>query len=44
LAEKEAFELRYIPSIISLRRVFEKIEALGEERNQPFKGSQIPQV
>jgi hypothetical protein len=42
LAEKEAFELSYIPGVISLREVFEGIEDLGKERNPPYKCHVIP--
>ena len=41
LAEKEAFELGYIPNIISLKRIFEKIESVGKERDLPFKRSLV---
>jgi hypothetical protein len=37
LADEEVFELEYLSNVISLRRIFEKIEALGEERNLPYK-------
>jgi hypothetical protein len=33
LPEKEVFELWYMPSVISFKRIFEKIKATGEERN-----------
>jgi hypothetical protein len=39
LAEREVFELEYLPSIVSLTKIFEKIEALGKERNPPYKAS-----
>jgi len=42
LVEKEAFELWHVPSVISLKRIFERIEALGEERNLPYKSFVIP--
>jgi hypothetical protein len=37
LADKETYELSYIPSIIPLKRIFEKIEVLGKERDLPYK-------
>lgn len=37
LADKEAFELEYLPSVISLKKICEKIEALGRERDFPYK-------
>jgi hypothetical protein len=42
LADKETYELSYIPSVIPLKRIFEKIEALGKERDLPYKCSIIP--
>jgi hypothetical protein len=39
LADEEAFELDYIPRVISLKSIFERIEALGKERNLPYKCS-----
>ncbi len=42
LTEKGVFELRYIPSVISLNNIFEKIKALGKERKLPYKGLIIP--
>jgi len=42
LAEKEVFELEYLPNVISLRKIFERIEALGKERNLSYKGFVIP--
>jgi hypothetical protein len=37
LAEEDVFELCYFPKFIPLEQIFEKIEALGEERNLPYK-------
>jgi hypothetical protein len=37
LVDKETYELSYIPSVISLKRIFEKIEALGKKRDLPYK-------
>lgn len=37
LADKEVFELEYLPCIVSLKKIFEKIQALGKERNPPYK-------
>ena len=42
LADKEAFELDYIPSVISLKSIFEGIEALGKARELPYKCFVIP--
>lgn len=42
MIEKEVFELEYVPAVISLKEVFEKIEALGVERNLPYKSFMIP--
>ena len=42
LTEKGVFELWYVPSVISLNNIFEKIKALGEERKLPYKGLLIP--
>jgi hypothetical protein len=39
LPDKDVFELSYIPSVMSLEKIFKKIEALGEERNLPYKAS-----
>ncbi len=37
LQDEELFELCYISSVISLKKIFAKITALGEERNLPYK-------
>lgn len=37
----EGFELSYIPGIISLKRIFERIDAIGKERNLPYNCSII---
>jgi hypothetical protein len=37
LVDKETYELKYIPSVIPLKRIFEKIEALGKARNLSYK-------
>ncbi len=42
LTEKGVFELWYVPSVISLNNIFEKVRALGEERKLPYKGLLIP--
>jgi hypothetical protein len=39
LADKEVFKLEYLPCIVSLKKIFEKIEASGKERNPPYKAS-----
>jgi uroporphyrinogen-III synthase len=31
--KEDIFELRYFPKIISLEQIFERVEALGEEKN-----------
>ncbi len=38
LPEKEVFELSFMPNVISTEIIFEKIEALGKERNLTYKG------
>jgi hypothetical protein len=42
LAEEEGFKLHYISNVISLKRIFEKIKVLGEERNLTYKSFVIP--
>ncbi len=42
VADQEEFELSYIPGIISLKRIFEGIEAIGKDRNLPYKCTIIP--
>jgi hypothetical protein len=32
------FELWYVPSVISLKKIFDMVKTLGEERNLPYKG------
>ncbi len=39
LRDREVFELEYFPGIISLKGIFEEIEALGKERTPPYKVS-----
>jgi hypothetical protein len=41
LAEKEAFELRYIPRLTSVGRIFEKVESVDKQRDFPFKCSVV---
>jgi hypothetical protein len=42
LAEEEDFKLNYVSNVISLKRIFEKIKVLGEERNLTYKSFVIP--
>lgn len=39
MRDREVFELEYFPGIISLKGIFEEIEALGKERTPPYKVS-----